>query len=294
MTRVALLSGPEIFCATEAEVYERLGLQWIPPELREAAGEIEAARENRLPKLIELSDLKGDLQSHSTWSDGALSIAEMAKAAKARGLKYLAVTDHSKSLGITRGLDEERIKEQWAEIDVLNKKMRGFKILKGLELEIKADGTLDMPDEILAQLDICLASTHTAQKQTREKITARVVKAMRHPYVDAIAHPTGRLIGERESSELDVAEAMRVAQETGTILEVDGAPERMDLDEVHVRRLKELGLKTIIDSDAHHPDQFDGLAYGISNARRGWAEASDVLNTLEWAQAKNGLKRNRK
>ena len=191
-------------------------------------------------------------------------------------------------------MDAEKIQKQWAEIDALDKKLRGFKVLKGLELEIRADGTLDMADEILAQLDICLASTHTAQKQTKEKMTARVLGAMRHPYVDMIAHPSGRLIGERESSELDMAEAMQAAQETGTILEIDGAPERLDLDETHVRRLKELGLKTFIDTDAHHPDAFANLKYGVDNARRGWAEASDILNTLEWAQARKHLKRNRK
>ena len=284
----------EIFCETEEEVYQRVGLEWIPPELREAAGEIEAAREGRLPKLIERADLLGDLQSHSTWSDGAVSIEEMARAAKAHGLKYLAVTDHSSGLGVTNGLDAKRIKKQWAEIDALNAKLKGFTVLKGLELEIRADGSLDMSDDILAQLDICLASTHTAQKQERAKMTARVVQAMRHPYIDAIAHPTGRLIGERESSELDLAEAMQAALETGTLLEVDGAPERMDLDEIHVRRLKELGLKTIIDSDAHHPDQFRALDYGVGNARRGWAEAGDVLNTMPWTKMKRFLKRNRK
>ncbi|MBI3734409.1 MAG: DNA polymerase/3'-5' exonuclease PolX [Chloroflexi bacterium] len=284
----------ELFCETEEEVYQKLGLPWIPPELREAAGEIEAARAGALPRLIELGDLKGDLQTHSTWSDGQMTIEQMARAAQARGLKYIAVTDHSSGLGITRGVDATRIKEQWAEIDALNKRLRGFKVLKGLELEIRADGSLDMPDEILAQLDICLASTHTAQKQPKEKITARVVKAMRHPHIDAIAHPTGRLIEEREETALDLAEAMRVAQETGTLLEVDGAVERLDLDEVHIRRLKQLGLKTILDSDAHHADQFETLFYGIHNARRGWAEAGDVLNTLEWAQLKKHLKRNRR
>ncbi|MBI5876177.1 MAG: DNA polymerase/3'-5' exonuclease PolX [Chloroflexi bacterium] len=284
----------EIFCESEEAVYETVGLPWIPPELREAAGEIEAAREGRLPVLIERGDLKGDLQTHSTWSDGALSIEEMARAAKARGLKYLAVTDHSSGLGVTRGVDAARIKRQWKEIDAVNTKLSGFTVLKGLELEIKADGSLDMPDEILAQLDICLASTHTAQKQPKEKITARVLKAMHHPYVDAIAHPSGRLIGEREASALDIAEAMRAAQETGTLLELDGAPERMDLDETHLRRLKELGLKTILDSDAHHPDAFNGLDYGIGNARRGWLEAGDVLNTLPWSRARKHLKRNRR
>ncbi|MCA1554826.1 MAG: PHP domain-containing protein, partial [Chloroflexi bacterium] len=199
-----------------------------------------------------------------------------------------------KGLGVVGGLTEETIKQQWAEIDAVNKKLRGFKVLKGLELEIKADGTLNMSDEVLAQLDICLASTHTAQKQPRERITARVVNAMRHPFVDAIAHPTGRLIGKREPMDLDMAEVMRVAKETGTLLEVDGAEDRLDLDEVYVRRVKELGMKTMIDSDAHHSDHFETLQHGVNNARRGWAEPSDVLNTLEWSEFKKQLKRNRK
>ena len=284
----------ETFCASEAEVYEQLGLDWIPPELREATGEIEAAREHRLPKLVELGDLKGDMQTHSTWSDGQLSIEQMARAAQARGLKYIAITDHSRGLGVVGGLNEETIKQQWAEIDEVNRKLRGFRVLKGLELEVRADGALNMSDDVLSQLDICLASTHTAQKQPREKITARVVNAMRHPYVDAIAHPTGRLLGKRESMDLDMAAVMRTALETGTILEVDGAEERLDLDETHVRRLKELGMKTLIDSDAHHPDAFVGLGFGVDNARRGWAEAADVLNTYEWSDLKKHLKRNRK
>ena len=284
----------EIFCETEEEVYHRVGPEVDPNRHAGGRGRDRSRAGGRLPKLIERSDLQGDLQTHSTWSDGAVSIEEMARAAQARGLKYLAVTDHSSGLGVTNGVDAKRIKKQWAEIDALNAKLKGFTVLKGLEMEIRADGTLDMSDEILAQLDICLASTHTAQKQERAKMTARVIQAMRHPYIDAIAHPTGRLIGERESSELDLAQAMQAALETGTLLEVDGAPERMDLDEVHVRRLKELGLKTIIDSDAHHPDQFRALDYGVGNARRGWAEASDVLNTMPWTKMKKFLKRNRK
>jgi len=285
----------EIFTPTEAEVYEKLGLPWIPPELREATGELDIAQKNRqMPRLIELKDLKGDLQLHSTWSDGSFTIEQMAEAARARGLKYIAVTDHSKGLGIARGLDETRIKQQWAEIDALNKKWKDFTVLKSIELEIHADGSLDLPDELLAQMDIVLVSTHSSLKQSREKITARVIKALQHPLVDIFAHPTGRLIGEREESALDLEQVFRVAKETGTIVEIDGASERMDLDDVRVRRAREVGAQIVIDSDAHSPAGFDGLFYGVAMARRGWLEAKDVLNTLEWKELKKKLKRNRK
>jgi DNA polymerase (family 10) len=284
----------EIFTPREEEVYEKLGLPWIPPELREATGELEAAREKKLPRLIELSDLKGDLQSHSTWSDGSFTIEQMAEAARARGLKYLAVTDHSQGLGIARGLTPEKIEQQWKEIDVLNQRWSDFQVLKGIELEIRADGSLDLPDEILAQLDLVLVSTHSALKQTRDKITARVVKALQHPLVDIFAHPTGRLLGERDETALDLEEVFRVAKETGTILEIDGAPDRLDLDDARARRAREVGVDLVIDSDAHSPDGFGGLFFGVAMARRGWLQARDVLNTLEWKDVRKKLKRNRK
>jgi len=284
----------EIFVPTEAEVYEKLGLQWIPPELREASGELRMAQERRLPRLVELRDLKGDLQSHSNWSDGSFSIEQMAEAARARGLKYLAITDHSQGLGIARGLTLERVKQQWAEIDALNKKRKDFVVLKSIELEIRADGSLDFPDELLAQFDIVTVSTHSALKQSREKITARVVKAIRNPYVDIYLHPTARLINARDETALDLEEVFRVAKETGTLLEIDGAPERLDLDDVRVRRAREVGIPIVIDSDAHSPDGFDGLFFGVAMARRGGLEARDVLNTLEWKELRKKLKRNRK
>ena len=284
----------EIFTPTEAEVYEKLGLQWIPPELREASGELRMAQERRLPRLVELRDLKGDLQSHSNWSDGSFSIEQMAEAARARGLKYLAITDHSQGLGIARGLTLERVKQQWAEIDALNKKWKDFVVLKSIELEIRADGSLDFPDELLAQFDIVTVSTHSALKQSREKITARVVKAIRNPYVDIYLHPTARLINARDETALDLEEVFRVAKETGTFLEIDGAPERLDLDDVRVRRAREVGIPIVIDSDAHSPNGFDGLFFGVAMARRGGLEARDVLNTLEWKELRKRLKRNRK
>ena len=284
----------EIFAPREEEVYEKLGLQWIPPELREATGELDLAQKNKLPRLIELKDLKGDLQWHSNWSDGSFTIEQMAEAARARGLHYLAVTDHSQGLGIARGLTPERLKQQWQEIDALNKKWKDFQVLKSIEMEIHADGSLDFPDELLAQFDMVLVSTHSALKQSREKITARVIKAMQNPYVDIYAHPTGRLLGTREESALDLEEVFRVAKETGTFVEIDGAPERLDLDDVRVRRAREVGAQIVIDSDAHSPDGFEGLFYGVAMARRGGLEAKDVMNTLEWKELRKKLKRNKK
>ena len=284
----------EILTPREEEVYEKLGMVWIPPELREATGEIEAAQRRQLPRLIELRDLKGDLQSHSDWSDGSFTIEQMAEAARARGLKYLAITDHSKGLGIARGLDPERIRQQWAEIDALSTRWKDFTVLKGIELEIRADGSLDFPDDLLAQFDLVLVSTHSTLKQPREKITMRVVRALRHPLVDMLAHPTGRLLGEREESALDLEEVFRVAKETGTILEINGEPARLDLDDVRVRRAREVGVQITINSDAHSPNGFDGLFFGVAMARRGWLEARDVLNTLEWRELRKRLKRNRK
>ncbi|HEY6042151.1 MAG TPA: DNA polymerase/3'-5' exonuclease PolX, partial [Anaerolineae bacterium] len=286
-------TGKEVLCATEEEVYERLGLEWIPPELRENFGEVEAARKDKLPKLIGWKDLRGDLQCHSTWSDGRYSIHDMAEAARARGLHYMGLTDHSKSLGVTRGLDEKRLVEQWKEIDELNKTWKDFRVLKSTEVEIRADGTLDYDDEWLAKFDLVIASTHSALTQPREKITARVERALRNPYVDVFAHPTGRLLGQREASALDMEVVFRVAKETGTILEVDGTSDRMDLDDTHVRRALELGLKIVVDSDAHAPAGFDDLFWGLAMARRGWATKADVLNTLEWAELKKHLKRNK-
>ncbi len=286
-------SGKEIFCETEEQVYAMLGMDWMPPELREASGEIEAALKHTLPKLIRFEDLKGDLQCHSKWSDGSATIREMAEGARARGLKYIAITDHSQGLGVARGLDPKRTREQWKEIDALNSAYDGaFRVLKSVEVEIHADGSLDLPDDLLAGYDIVLATTHSALNQSREKITARVLKAMHHPLVDIFGHPTGQLIGTREPSALDLEQVYRAAIETGTILEIDGTSERMDLTDVNARRAVELGCKLVIDSDAHNPDGFDDLHWGIAMARRGWITKKDVLNTLEWDELRKRLKRN--
>lgn len=287
--------APEILCADEKQVYAELGMDWIPPELREASGEIEAALQHTLPKLIELRDLKGDLQCHSRWSDGVAPIRAMAAGAIERGLKYIAITDHSKGLGVANGLDEKRTRDQWKEIDRINHEYDGvFQVLKSVEVEIRADGSLDLPDELLAGYDLVLATTHSALNQSRDKITERVLAALHHPYVDIFGHPTGQLIGSRAPSALDLEVVFHAALATGTILEIDGTPERMDLDAPHARRAVQLGLKLVIDSDAHTPNGFDDLRWGIAMARRGWLTRADVLNTLEWAELKTRLKRNRK
>jgi DNA polymerase (family 10) len=288
-------SEKEFFCPDETQVYEKIGMSWIPPELREASGEIEAALAHKLPQLIRLEDLKGDLQCHSKWSDGQATIREMAEGAMKRGLQYIAITDHSQGLGVARGLDPKRTREQWKEIDKLNKEMGdAFRVLKSVEVEIRADGSLDLPDDLLAGYDIVLATTHSSLNQPREKITERVVRALHHPLVDIFGHPTGQLIGTREPSALDLEEVFRVALETGTILEIDGGSDRMDLSDVNARRAVELGCKLVIDSDAHNPDGFDDLYWGIAMARRGWLTKKDVLNTLEWDELRKRLKRNKK
>jgi DNA polymerase (family 10) len=287
--------GSEILCATEAEVYETLGLPLIPPELREDRGEIEAALAGRLPDLIELGDLQGDLQFHTTWSDGRNSLLEMAQAAHARGLKYALVTDHSRSLGVTGGLTVERLREQRAEIAEVNRRMGGkFRLLAGVEVEIRADGTLDLPEDALAELDLVVAAVHSALRQSREQVTARLLAAIRNPHVDIIAHPTGRLLGEREGADVDMEAVFRAAAETGVALEINAHPSRLDLNDVLVRRAVELGVKLAINSDAHGTGGFDVLPFGVATARRGWARAGDVVNTwnvkklLDWAARRSG------
>ena len=271
--------GEEILCPREEDVYHTLGLEWIPPELRENRGEIEAAGRGQLPKLVELGDIQGDLHVHTNWSDGAASLEEMARAARARGYRYLVISDHTQSLGVARGLTPERLRQQRAEIERLNATFSDFRILQGAEVEIKADGSLDFPDEVLAELDVVVASVHSGLRQERERITARLVSAMRNPHVDIIGHPSGRILGQREASAVDMDELLRVAAETGTCLEVNAQPVRLDLDDVHIRRAIEMGVKLAINSDAHSVGGLDVMRYGVATARRGWAEAKDVINT---------------
>jgi DNA polymerase (family 10) len=272
--------GEEILCSDEESVYNILGLPWIPPELRENRGEIEAARRGELPKLIEPSDIKGDLHVHTSWSDGVVSIAEMAEAARGRGYQYAVISDHTQSLGVARGLTPERLREQRAEINRLNEHLAGFRLLQGAEVEIKADGSLDLPDDVLSQLDVVVASVHSGLRQERERFTSRLISAMRNPHVDVIGHPLGRILGQREASAVDMDRVMAVALETGTILEVNAIPDRLDLDDAHIRRAVAMGVRLAVNSDAHHAEGLAAMEYGVATARRGWAAARDVVNTL--------------
>ncbi len=270
--------GTERLCAGEEEVYEALGLPWIPPELREDRGEIQAALAGELPPLIERQEIRGDLHAHSDWSDGAASLEEMAEAARAQGYAYLLMSDHTQSLGVASGLNPQQIYAQRAEIDALNARWDDFCLLQGCEMEIRADGSLDFEDDVLAGLDLVVASVHTSLRQDPEQITGRVLRALANPYVDIVGHPSGRLLGQREESSVDLDAVIRAAARTGTALEVNSIPARLDLDDVHVRRAVELGVKIAINSDAHHPDGLENLTYGLATARRGWATAADVLN----------------
>lgn len=269
------ISGKE-----EGDVYKALGMDWIEPELREDRGEIEAAQEKRLPKLIEESEVKGDLHVHSNWSDGSSSIEEVAKTAQKRGYQYVAISDHTKSLKITHGLDETRLTKQMEEIDRLNERMRGFQILKGVEVDILSDGTLDLSDQVLEKLDIVIGAIHSGFKQDREKITKRILRAIENPLVHVIAHPTGRLLGVREPYEVEMDAVMEAVKKYGKTLEINAYFERLDLDDTHCRKAKEIGIRVSIGTDSHHLDQMWMMSLGVAVARRGWLEAQDVLNTL--------------
>lgn len=283
--------GDEILCATEEEVYALLGLPWIPPELREDRGEVQAALAGKLPALIELSDMRAELHCHTTWSDGKLSVKEMAEAARDRGYKILAITDHSPSLGITGGLSEGDIKVQRAEIDAAQKELGdSILLLQGVEMEIRADGTLDYPDEVLTKFDLVCASLHVSLRQPREKITGRLLNAIRNPHVDMIGHPTGRLIPDREGADLDMEAILAAAAESGLALEINAHPARLDLDDVYARRAIELGIPLSINTDAHSAEDMDLMHFGVATARRGWVEAKDVINTWETEKLMDWLK----
>ena len=290
---LARKDGSEVTCAREEDVYKTLGLPWIPPELREDRGEVQAAIKGELPKLIELKDIKSELHSHSTWSDGKLSIREMAEAAKRHGYKLLAITDHTNSLGITQGMSPEDVSEQRKEIDEIAKDLGdSIHIIQGAEVEIKSDGTLDYSDEVLAGLDIVIASLHSSLRQPREKVTERLIKAMHNPHVDIIGHPTGRLLPDREGADLDMDAVLAAAAETGVVLEINAHPARLDLDDVHARRAIELGIRLSINTDAHSETDMDLMHFGVSTARRGWVEADEVINTwsvtnlLRWLKSR--------
>jgi len=273
-------NGQRIAGKKEEEVYRILDLPFIPPELREDRGEIKAAQENRLPELIKYSQIRGDLHLHTKWSDGAHTIKQMAEAAKKRGYKYIAITDHSQSLKFAGGLTEERLKEQVELIKRLNQELKDFTILSGIEVDIKSDGSLDFSDEILGKLDVVIAAIHSGFKQESKIITERLVGAMQNRFVSIIAHPTGRLIGYRESYQVDIDKIMGMAAKTGTILEINAYPERLDLNDVHCRMAKDRGVQLAIETDAHSIDGLEFMNLGVDVARRGWLEEKDIINTL--------------
>lgn len=276
--------------ATEADLYAALGLPLIPPELREGRGEIAAAREGRLPRLITRADLRGDFHSHSTWSDGGATIAQMAEGAIARGYAYLGVSDHTHSLTITGGLDEARLRAQWREIDRLNAGLAPFRLLKSAEVEIRRDGALDFPDAVLAELDIVIASLHNGLRDDRAAVTGRLLGAITNPHVDIIAHPSGRIVGGRAGADYNWDAIFAAAAATGTALEINASPERLDLNDEHARRALAAGVMLTIDCDAHEPANLDLMPFGLAVARRAWTPPDRVLNTrtldevLAWAR----------
>jgi DNA polymerase (family 10) len=276
---------------TEESVYAAVGLPYIEPELRENQGELEAARAGKLPRLVELADLRGDLHAHTHATDGRASAREMAFAAKAAGLQYLAVTDHSRRLAMARGLDVRRLEKQMAEIDDLNRELSGITLLKGIEVDILEDGSLDLPDSVLKKLDVVVAAVHGGFKFPRARQTARILAALDNPCVRILAHPTGRLIGEREPYDVDMLAVVRKAKARGVALELNAHPDRLDLNEVHCRMAKDEGVLVAIGSDAHGVDGFEVLRYGVGQARRGWLEKKDVLNARPLAELRRWLGR---
>ena len=269
---------------TEEEIYKALGLSYIEPELREMTGEIDAARKKTLPKLIGYNDVRGDLQVQTNWTDGSVGIKEMAEAAEREGLEYIVITDHTRGLAMTGGLDEKGILRQMKEIESLNRSYgkagKKFSILTGTEVNIRKDGTLDIADDVLRKLDVVGAAVHSHFTLSKNEQTKRVIRAIENPNVDIIFHLTGRIINRREGIAVDIDEVIRAAKRTGTILEINAYPDRLDIKDEHVRKCVAAGVLMSIDSDAHSPEHFSLLQFGIAQARRGWAEKKDIINTL--------------
>lgn len=276
---------------TEESVFASVGLPWIPPELREDRGEIDAARAGTLPRLVELSDLRGDLHSHTTATDGRNSLREMALEAQRRGFEYLAITDHSQAVRMVHGLDPKRLLAQGKEIDALNCELKGLTLLKGIEVDILEDGRLDLPDGVLGQLDIVIGSVHSYFGLSKQKQTSRLLRAMDRPYFHILGHPTGRLIPKRQPVDVDLPRVLKHARERGCFVELDAHPERLDLNDVACRMAKDQGVLVSIDSDAHSAQDFGNLQFGIGQARRGWLEKKDVLNTRPLAELRRLLGR---
>jgi len=272
-------AGKRVAGATEEEVYKALDLDWVPPELREDRGEVDAAASHSLPRLIELGDLKGDLQMHSTWSDGKNSVEEMLEGCAARGYEYFALTDHSQSLAMTGGLDEKRLREQWKEIDEVAARHPEIRFLKSQEVDILADGTLDTDDEALKGLDIVLVSVHSRFELPEKEQTERILKAVCHPLVNILAHPTGRILGRRKPYPFDVDKVLRACKDHNVAVELNAHPERLDLKDTHLIRARELGIPVVISTDAHGVKELGLIRYGIEQARRAWLQPKHVLNT---------------
>ena len=277
-------SGETTRCPTEEGVYERLGLPWIPPELREGRGELEAAASGSLPALIELSDLRGDLHCHTTTSDGKQTAEDMAVAARENGMEYLAITDHSATHGFGDHVTADELRARIEEIRALNARLDGIELLIGTESNILPDGSLDYPDELLAQLDWVIASVHTSFRISEREMTDRIVAAIEHPLVDALGHPTGRKIDLRGPYDVDLERVFEAAVRTGTMIEINAAPDRRDLDEIHARAAAEAGVRILVNSDAHSAKNLELLRYGIATARRAWLTAEQVANTRPWAE----------
>jgi len=264
---------------TEKEIYKTIGLDLIPPEMRENQGEIELARKKKLPKIIEYNDIKGDLHCHSNWDGGANSIKEMVKAAQEMGYQYLGISDHTKFLRIEHGLNEQQLAQQRKEIDKLNSKLKNFRILHGAETNILNDGSLDIKDDALAKLDYVIAGVHSSMKMEKEIMTERIIKAMKNPNVDIISHPTGRILKQRDEYQIDFDKILKIAKQTNTILEINSSPSRLDLKDVNIKKAKNMGVKMVINTDSHHRNQLRFIRFGIAQARRGWAEKKDIINT---------------
>jgi DNA polymerase (family 10) len=282
--------GKRIGGAKEEDVFRAVGLDWVPPELREDRGEIEAAQEHKLPQLVTLHDIRGDLQVHSNWTDGKNTIEEMARACKERGYEYWAITDHSKAVRVAGGLSPSDFKKQRREIEEVRKRVDGIVLLAGCEVDILPDGSLDLPDNLLDQLDVVVAAIHSKMDMTKSQMTRRVLKALAHPAVDILAHPTGRLINRRDPFMIDLEEVFHAAKESDVAVELNAQPDRLDLNDLHVFRAREMGVKIAINTDAHSTEQLRFMTYGIDQARRGWLEKSHVVNTMTLSQLQQWLK----
>lgn len=280
-------------CASEEDVYRFLDMQYVPPEMREDTGEIELAMRGALPDWLRLEQIRGDFQMHTTWSDGTRTVEEMGAAARAQGYDYILVTDHSQSLGVANGLSPERLRAQRREIDAANEKLAPFRLLQAVELEVKSNGEMDLPDEVLAELDVVVASVHTGLRQGRPRLTERALAAIRHPLVDIIAHPTGRLVGGRAGGDFDMEAIIQAAADTGTALEINADPARLDLRDVHARAAASAGCTIAISSDAHSAEGLGNMRFGAATAVRAWVPPAQVLNTYPLDQMLSRLKRRR-